>query len=1076
MRVTDTLYTCLSFNYKNIINNTDIEFNNIMHKCHPEADKELIIYKAFDLPDSFRSNHQDIFIILESLDDISKKGIHKYLNEHKLFIESVTQTDDKDFAGCIFARSSIKIDLTNQEILENINFCKYYIFRTRLLDREIEYLQNTLKKKNQDITNVKNDLEFCRSEYNEIIFAYNNIKNEIDNYKKENHDNLNQISKLSQEVSEYYDQLNSLKNELKEAEQKYEKFKKLYQKTSKELEDYKGARLKYKRLYNEANQKLEDYKGARLKYKRLYNEANQKYLKCKNSISYGIGFAITQAFTKPGKRTLFLPYYIAKAIFQSIAYKRQKNKEHKKTDIIKTNPEQVSKKIPISEKIFNNSKIMNFIHECKNKPVILLYGEISLNIVDGSSIWLSSMYNTCISSANVILLSKQNIKSDIITSNFISDHKSLILEPVDLEVDDNLSPENASKILNYLDEIVPNIQLLVTRGISITSHIARSNCFKYRLIPYLTNFYTPTINGPEFNQNAHKELQIISHSVRTWLWQTSAMQEWLESQSEIDLSNSKLFEPIVDSIPQNLPSGGLSNNITIGYAGKIQPEWGILDLLQSVNHLNHKGHKIKVIIISSKISSNSNFTSDPDFITKIKTMLQSNHVTYLENLNRQEALEKLSSVDIVWCYRPDYFEENTLELSTKLLEGLSINKPVICYPNNINKNLLGEDYPYYLKHVNELEGIVKNFNDSGISTSVRQKLDNYKFENRKYFFNDFINQSNNKLITFAGHDFKFINSFYSFLKSKGYQVFKDTWEWGKAQNMERSKYCCSNSEIIFCEWGLANAVWYSHNISSDMSLYVRIHAQEIREKAQKFGNEINYDNITNLIYVSDEIRTKSLSLFNINYEKTKLIPNYVLTDDFKIPEAIPSKKLNFGMVGIIPQLKRLDRAIDLMELVLERYPDAKLYIKGKLPEQLEWMHAPGRKQELEFYYKQYSRIKNNSKLRNAIIFDGYDQDMPEWYQKINIILSPSDHESFHYALADGIASGCYPIIWERPHAAQLFSKQYIVENTEKAFVKVIKYKKLSSHELYKIMVDNRDLICNQYDNKNIFEKLEILFQ
>ena len=100
--------------------------------------------------------------------------------------------------------------------------------------------------------------------------------------------------------------------------------------------------------------------------------------------------------------------------------------------------------------------------------------------------------------------------------------------------------------------------------------------------------------------------------------------------------------------------------------------------------------------------------------------------------------------------------------------------------------------------------------------------------------------SNKKNIVIAGHDLKFIGEFESYLKQKGYQVKRDLWEWGEPGDETRSEYLAKWADIVFCEWGLANAVWYSQNLDKNKRLVVRIHLQEINERARRFPPKILY--------------------------------------------------------------------------------------------------------------------------------------------------------------------------------------------------------------------------------------------
>ena len=115
---------------------------------------------------------------------------------------------------------------------------------------------------------------------------------------------------------------------------------------------------------------LEDYKGARLKYKRLASGWEYKYNKLNNSTL----IKISRLLKKPFNNKLF-----------------KKRSKHIKLELPKKD------NIPSIKLDYDNvafEKLQNFGN--KDKPVILIYGNISLNVVDGSSIWLSNIYNLAI--------------------------------------------------------------------------------------------------------------------------------------------------------------------------------------------------------------------------------------------------------------------------------------------------------------------------------------------------------------------------------------------------------------------------------------------------------------------------------------------------------------------------------------------------------------------------------------------------------------------------------------------------------------------------------------------------------
>ena len=83
-----------------------------------------------------------------------------------------------------------------------------------------------------------------------------------------------------------------------------------------------------------------------------------------------------------------------------------------------------------------------------------------------------------------------------------------------------------------------------------------------------------------------------------------------------------------------------------------------------------------------------------------------------------------------------------------------------------------------------------------------------------------------------------------------------------------------------------------------------------------------------------------------------MIPNYVDVDRLSQDKLSAAKK-TIGIIGIVPQRKRLDRALNLIKGLAEKDPSWKLIIKGKDPRNIEFMKAPNRSKEMEYFSSQF---------------------------------------------------------------------------------------------------------------------------
>ena len=162
-----------------------------------------------------------------------------------------------------------------------------------------------------------------------------------------------------------------------------------------------------------------------------------------------------------------------------------------------------------------------------------------------------------------------------------------------------------------------------------------------------------------------------------------------------------------------------------------------------------------------------------------------------------------------------------------------------------------------------------------------------------------------------------------------------------------------------------------------------------------------------------------------------MIPNFVDVNRLNQDKMNSSKK-TIGIIGIVPQRKRLDRALNLIKIILMKDPSWKLVIKGKDPRNIEFMKAPNRAKEMEYYLDQFNRIESDPLLKKSVSWDGYSTSIASWYRKIGFVLSPSDFESFHYSIADGVSSGAIPVIWPWEGAKEIYTGDWLIQNTEDA--------------------------------------------
>jgi len=126
-----------------------------------------------------------------------------------------------------------------------------------------------------------------------------------------------------------------------------------------------------------------------------------------------------------------------------------------------------------------------------------------------------------------------------------------------------------------------------------------------------------------------------------------------------------------------------------------------------------------------------------------------------------------------------------------------------------------------------------------------------------------------------------------------------------------------------------------------------------------------------------------------------------------------------------------------------------------LPEDFPWMKK--RTEELAFYEAQYKRIAESELLKGAVTFDGHGNDMDTWFTKVGYIVSTSDFEGSHQAVAEGMASGCIPLILPWEGADELYPEEYVFKNTDGMVSKVINGVRKNEINQVKQYVKNWDI-------------------
>lgn len=289
-----------------------------------------------------------------------------------------------------------------------------------------------------------------------------------------------------------------------------------------------------------------------------------------------------------------------------------------------------------------------------------------------------------------------------------------------------------------------------------------------------------------------------------------------------------------------------------------------------------------------------------------------------------------------------------------------------------------------------------------------------------------------KKVIVCGHDQKFWKPIQDELEKTGQFEFReDYWRGHDEHDPEKSLESIEWADVIMAEWTMGNAVWYSKNKKKHQKLITRLHLQE---RNTPYPGELNINNVDKIVFVGEHIQHEVIEKFAIPEHKTTVVSNYVDFDRYALPKN-PESRFNLGIIGVVPLRKRLDLAVDLLERLLKVDPRYCLHVKGPRPDSYGWLWA--RTAEREYYLELWSKIKASG-FANRVIFHPPGDDVQEWFQNIGYLLSPSDFESFHMAVPEGMCSNTVPVLWNWEGAADIYRLVQPVKSLQQAEDWVVK--------------------------------------
>jgi glycosyltransferase involved in cell wall biosynthesis len=668
----------------------------------------------------------------------------------------------------------------------------------------------------------------------------------------------------------------------------------------------------------------------------------------------------------------------------------------------------------------------------------LVYGDVDLNLIDGSAIWAQAMVQALArAGCAVTLVLKAPVRTDRLVDPLAALPEVTVRRPHlegHTDPERSMSPRQAVKVLTAVDAERP-YDLVVIRGRQL-AHLLAHSPLAGRLWTYLTD--VPQ-SAAEFTGERRGELKRIARASRFLLCQTEELRCFLEGAVPATAGKCVLFPPVVvlpdGSAPPPEHRAIQAAPLKLVYTGKFAPRWNTYEMTGLPRRLAAAGVEAELHMIGDKIHKDP---QDPAFTKRMRAALETTRgVSWHGGHPRAEAMRMSAECDIALSWR-DADLDSSLELSTKVLECGALGVPVVLNRTPMHERLLGADYPLFAATEDDVVDVLAAAGtdpqtyalarerclaaaDGCTLDAAAERLTRYL---RRAFPAARPEPGDARLkVVVAGHDLKFFTALLDYLKSRSdMEIRVDHWAALKVHDPKRSKELVDWADVVVCEWCGPNALWYAKHKRPGQRLVVRLHRFELYAA---WPARLDIGAVDAVICVSPHYAELTRKLTGWPESKVVVVPNWVDIEQLQRPK-LEGARHHIGFIGMAPSRKRFDVALDVLEELRRDDPRFTLFVKSKLPWDYWWIWQ--KDEERRHYEEVFRRVRRSPALAGAVVFDPFGPDVGAWLRRIGFMLSTSDDESFHLAPAEGMASGAVPALLNWPGAETIYDQHWIHAN------------------------------------------------
>ena len=328
----------------------------------------------------------------------------------------------------------------------------------------------------------------------------------------------------------------------------------------------------------------------------------------------------------------------------------------------------------------------------QEKIPIVVYSPANMNAIDGSSVWTQTITLALaeVDNVDVSLLLSDAITTDRMLGPLLRHPAITVIDPVAVGlVAGHLSIDEAARILAGMTIRGP--QAFVVRGVEAAHRLSLERRLKGKMWPYLTDLPQRV---DEIDEDARTKVSRIMSASPVLLCQTEELGAFLELHFPSVAGKTRLLSPAIpgDLSPVVLPPPD-AEDLRLCYSGKFARMWNTYEMCDLPSQLAERGIRAEMTMVGDKINQDAKW---PEFVAEMKQRLErSPGVNWVGGVSRERSIELVSSAHIGLSWRSPELDDS-LELSTKLLEYCAAGTPPLLNRTAMHERLFGREYALFV--------------------------------------------------------------------------------------------------------------------------------------------------------------------------------------------------------------------------------------------------------------------------------------------------------------------------------------------------------------------------------------------